>query len=120
MERRFVIQLHLTAEGRHYDLMLDSGPALATWRLEKLPEAPGEGESLPAQALPDHRPAYLTYEGPISGGRGTVQIADTGTLRSIDRDEDHWAFELLGLMIRGRFNLRRVDGDRWLLSADRA
>jgi len=117
VERRFVIQLHTIAGGRHYDLMLEAGAALATWRLERLPEALGDGESLPAEALPDHRPAYLTYEGPISSGRGTVQIADAGAFRSIDRDENRWSFELQGRLVRGRFSLRRLEGDRWLLSA---
>jgi len=120
MERRFVIHLHTTADGRHYDLMLEAGAALATWRLERLPDALGDGEALPAEALPDHRPAYLTYEGPVSRGRGSVQIADAGTFRSIARDEREWAFELKGRTVRGRFTLRRIGADRWQLSPDRA
>jgi hypothetical protein len=32
-----------------------------------------------AQRIADHRLAYLEYEGPISGGRGTVRRLDGGS-----------------------------------------
>ena len=70
MRRRFVIQKHTTGGASHYDLMLEAGGALATWRLRRLPTVMKPGGSMPAQALPDHRLAYLSYEGEISGGRG--------------------------------------------------
>ncbi len=115
MERRFVIQLHTTAEGRHYDLMLQAGKALATWRLETLPAELGPGQHVEAIALPDHRLAYLSYEGPISRGRGSVRIVEAGSYHLEDREEGCWRFELLGRDFHGRFILRRLAGDRWRL-----
>ena len=95
MQRRFVIQNHKTRSGAHYDLMLEAGAALATWRIDRLPTDLRAGEALPARALPDHRLAYLSCEGEISGGRGRVRIAAGGTYRL----------------------LARLAGDRWQLRA---
>ncbi|OPX24012.1 MAG: hypothetical protein B1H04_03060 [Planctomycetales bacterium 4484_123] len=115
MERRFVIQLHTTAGGRHYDLMLQAGKALATWRLETLPAELGPGQHVEAIALPDHRLAYLDYEGPISRGRGSVRIVETGSYRLEAQEEGCWRFELLGRNFDGQFILRRLAGERWSL-----
>ena len=52
----------------HWDLMLDTGETLRTWRLE--PALPGV---IRAEPLGNHRRAYLDYEGPVSGNRGSVQ-----------------------------------------------
>jgi len=60
----------------HWDLMLEDGGTLRTWRL--LSE-PGAGRVVPAERLGDHRLAYLDYEGPVSGGRGVVARWDHGT-----------------------------------------
>ena len=97
MRRRFVIQNHTTADGGHFDLMLEAGGALATWRLSRLPG----GEAQAAERLGDHRLAYLEYEGEISGGRGRVEIADRGSYRLLDEGDDLWRFELAGRRVRG-------------------
>jgi hypothetical protein len=62
----------------HWDLMLESGSALRTWRLLAQPRS---GQTIPAEAIFDHRLAYLDYEGPVSGGRGRVKRWDWGTYR---------------------------------------
>ncbi len=75
MSNRFVILLHESPRGDHWDLMLETGtlenPRLTTWSLPP--------QQMPAQnisficagtQLPDHRIAYLDYEGPISDHRG--------------------------------------------------
>lgn len=118
VERRFVIQLHATGEGSHYDLMIESGPALATWRLGCLPTGLGAGESIPAEALGDHRREYLSYEGPVSGDRGTVKIAAAGRCRVLTQSDSLWRVELCGRRVRGVFTLRRLGSGRWKLSAD--
>ena len=70
---RFVLLFHQghSTQDRpdHWDLMLEQDGKLLTWALEKLP-APGK--SIPAIQLDPHRIAYLDYEGPISGERGSV------------------------------------------------
>jgi len=117
MGGRFVIQEHTTEAGSHYDVMLEAGQALATWRLETLPGDLAAGEAAAAEALPDHRRAYLSYEGEISGGRGRVRIADRGEYRLHARDEDRWAFDLAGELATGRFELTRLAGPHWELRA---
>ena len=63
---RFVVLEH-DWNGVHWDFMLEAGDDLRTWAMNA-PPAPGQ--DLPARALADHRLAYLTYEGPVSGDRG--------------------------------------------------
>ncbi len=60
----------------HWDFMLEAGTALRTWRLAAPPQP---GTSVAAEPIGDHRAAYLDYEGPVSGGRGTVTCWDAGT-----------------------------------------
>ena len=117
MPARFVIQLHSAPGGAHYDLMLETEGVLATWRIDRPPTDLGPNERLPAEALPDHRLAYLSYEGPVSRGRGTVRIFDGGTYHLIDRSEGTWVFELCGRLLRGTFTLRRLRAERWQLLA---
>jgi hypothetical protein len=72
---RYVILEH-DHPRRHWDLMLEVGEALRTWRLEGWPE---NGVQIRAEPIGDHRIAYLDYEGPVSGNRGRVQRRDEGT-----------------------------------------
>ena len=104
---RFVIQHHRTKDGEHWDLMLQSGPILATWQLWRSPGTVADGP-IPATQIGDHRKAYLTYEGPLSGDRGTVQIYDRGTLKWQTRHEDRFVIKLRGEIIRGTFVLSRI------------
>ena len=72
---RYVILTH-DHPTPHWDFMLEAGDVLKTWRLAAPPRP---GTAVAAEPSFDHRPAYLDYEGPISGGRGTVTRWDTGT-----------------------------------------
>ena len=70
---RFVILEH-DHPFLHWDLLLEDGATLKSWRLLQ-PITPGVW--IDAEPLPDHRAHYLDYEGPVSGGRGSVKrIAD--------------------------------------------
>jgi hypothetical protein len=60
----------------HWDLMLETGQALRTWRLDAWPQ---DGVWIPAEPIGDHRIAYLDFEGPVSANRGRVQRRDEGT-----------------------------------------
>lgn len=65
----------------HWDLLLDNGETLTTWRLLQRPA----GDAwIPAERLPDHRRIYLDYEGPVSGDRGVVQQLLTARYCEID------------------------------------
>ena len=72
---RFVILRHDHPRGVHFDFMLEAGGVLKTWAL---PEPPRPGVEMECEALGDHRLAYLDYEGPISGDRGSVVRWDRG------------------------------------------
>ena len=78
---------------------------LKTWALPQLPEP---GLEIPCDALADHRPLYLDYEGPISGGRGTVARWDHGTYRVELWRDDEIIVELAGAKLAGRVELRRA------------
>lgn len=73
---RFVVLEHVR-NGVHWDFFLDVDPdaLLKCWAIDAPPRP---GVDLPARALPDHRRLYLDYEGPVSGGRGTVRRWDEG------------------------------------------
>jgi hypothetical protein len=71
---RFVILEH-DHPMLHWDLMLEDGPALRTWRLTAVPEL---GKIIPAEPSFEHRKVYLDFEGPVSGNRGTVRRWDEG------------------------------------------
>lgn len=75
--RRFVVLEHRWA-GVHWDFMVESAPGgpLRTWALDA---EPAPDRAIPARALADHRREYLSYEGEISGGRGSVARWDEGT-----------------------------------------
>src|SRR5713226_7275015 len=75
MMPRFVILQHDHPE-LHWDLMLQAGEILRSWRLAQAPGIPGE--AIVATAIGNHRPMYLDYEGPVSGGRGQVVRWDSG------------------------------------------
>jgi hypothetical protein len=103
---RFVLLEH-RRDGVHWDLMLEAGGALRTWALQ----APIAGPSgrVPARALPDHRLAYLDYEGEISGGRGTVRRVDRGTYRVRDWSPERVRVRLEGDQVKGEVVLERDD-----------
>src|SRR5262245_3281104 len=88
----------------HWDLFLESGPVLRAWRL-LAPLRPGI--DVPAEVTPDHRPVYLDYEGPLSGGRGTVSRIDAGTFEWHADLPDQVAVGLAGIRLSGVLTLRR-------------
>jgi hypothetical protein len=55
---------------------------LISFRLPRELDTLAIGESMAIERIADHRPAYLAYEGPISGGRGEVTRLTRGTLRA--------------------------------------
>jgi hypothetical protein len=112
---RFVVLKHDSPRGRHWDLMLETGPALATWALSEPPDAP---VAITADALADHRLAYLDYEGPISGGRGSVTRWDRGTYVLERRTPTEVVVTLTGEKLAGTATLVESPDDpaRWQFS----
>lgn len=108
------------ARASHWDLMLETPDSLRTWAFScDLPnEATGDASIVGAAvALPNHRTAYLVYEGPVSGDRGTVRRLDAGeyTARRITPGNT-WCIELNGERLRGRLAIDDPDSTnecRW-------
>lgn len=94
----------------HWDFMLEVGGVLRTWRLDA-PPVPGRGGA--AAGLAEHRFAYLDYEGPVSGGRGTVRRWERGTYEWLEDGPDRVAVRLEGERLRGVARLERRSGDDW-------
>lgn len=105
---RFVVLEHDSPRGLHWDFMLEHGEVLVTWAL---PSPPGSAAEVTAESLPDHRPLYLDYEGPVSGGRGTVVRWDKGTYEIRHHTESEWAVYLIGNRLRGEVHLRQLPND---------
>ncbi|QDT25739.1 ATP-dependent DNA ligase [Gimesia panareensis] len=118
--QQYVILRHDHPE-LHWDLMLEEGDVLKTWRLPQPPEIdPALDESsldLTAEELPDHRLVYLEYEGPVSGDRGEVTRWDRGTFTLLERSEDQLVALLTGEELAGRITLKKTDQEhQWSLN----
>ena len=103
--------------GRHFELLLEAGPACRTWRLMVVPTS--GGDPVPALELPPHRLEWLErLEGDVSGGRGHARRVDAGSyaLLSSDADELTSATAIVvgitGSILTGRLRLETV-GDGW-------
>jgi hypothetical protein len=105
---RFVILEH-DHPHLHWDLMLEVGPSLKTWRLP----APPSADPRAATPMGDHRLAYLDYEGPVSGGRGTVTRWDAGSYQRLPGAEPAWTIELEGTRWRGTATLTPSGAGDW-------
>lgn len=101
----FVILEHRW-DGVHWDFMLEREGVLKTWTV---PEPIRPGIDSPARQLTDHRLVYLDYEGPISGGRGTVCRIARGDYDEMVWDNDEIRVRLNGTQLKGEVWLRRVD-----------
>ena len=97
----------------HWDLMLEAGAVLHTWRLAAPPDA--SAGAIAATALADHRLMYLDYEGPISGQRGAVTRWDTGAYaEELESLPEARCYSFEGNRVRGRVRLDHAAGSDWL------
>ncbi len=106
----------------HWDFMLEWEGVLRTWELRNLPATWAEllGESrvedratsltshevVDAIRLPDHRIAYLEYEGQLSNGRGAVSCCDRGTYALQKAAQGQYTLRLTGRLLHGSICLR--------------
>ena len=107
---RFVILEHDHPE-LHWDFMLEDHGVLRTWRLAA---PPALGQSCAAQRLPDHRLAYLDYEGPVSGHRGQVRRWERGSYDWLQDSAETLAARLAGERLRGVMKLTPRGGEEWI------
>jgi hypothetical protein len=118
---RFVLLEHVghpdDAGGRHFDLLLEDGPACRTWKMLDIPQ-PG-GDAVAARELPRHRLEWLdTQQAAVSGNRGVARRIDAGTYEPVTLDADSLAaagslvLQVAGTRVAGRLRLEAV-GDGW-------
>lgn len=135
---RFVLLHHTGWPGRddHYDLMLqmeegagEFDPVLKTFAslTDECPDGRSHADSRARGAaagdpsaqtnllrlIADHRRAYLTLEGPLSGGRGCVTRVDEGDFAWIDPPDEslqQLRFTLMGAKLKGDHRLRHMGG----------
>jgi len=111
MSSRYVILHHRLDQGEHWDLMLEQGEVLLTWQLLREP-VNRENLPIPARRIGDHRKAYLDYEGPLTGNRGTVRRVDSGVVEIEENTPKCIRFKLNGGRLWGSF-LLRPQADGW-------
>ena len=111
---RFVILRHDmpagSSRGSHFDLMLEQGEMLRTWALADLPLA---GQAVAAEALPDHRLAYLDYQGEVAGSRGSVSRVEAGEYQVVLEAPGSLEIQTIGTSLRGKLTLTRAGTDHW-------
>jgi hypothetical protein len=137
---RYVVLHHRLSPGKslprgasaHFDWMFEVGDALLTWATE---EYTVEEAAMTALRLPEHRPAYLVYEGPIAGDRGEVTRVESGHYERLATSEqgtdkqsdggmqsdDCYEFRVKGSQRNGVICFQRIvdvlnggaSGDRW-------
>ncbi len=105
---RFVIHEHQThGEPMHWDLMLEYGETLKTFRLNCAPHDVTEEPCLVTPIL-DHDTRFLTYEGPVQQGLGQVRRIDCGSYQSIHMARDTWTVLLQGEVLHVSMKLPLV------------
>jgi hypothetical protein len=92
--------------------MFEADGVLTTFALDTLPADLREvfgndfasfaaSNEVTADKLPDHRLAYLEYEGPVSGDRGTVRRLDRGEYTAMTQS----TFRIIGQKLQGEIKL---------------
>ena len=104
IDRKFVIHKHTQGNNTHWDLMIEDGDKLKTWRLDNPPEKLTT-EKTKAIQIDDHDKKFLTYQGPVNNGTGTAEIVDEGicTIEATTNNEIIINFE--GKILKGNFQL---------------
>ena len=108
---RFAILIH-DHPFLHWDLLVEQAGVLRSWRLLECPDRwllATRPITLSAEAIPDHRLAYLDYEGPVSRERGSVQRWDSGRVEWLEQSEQMIRLKLEGKRLQGMLMLTQPD-----------
>ena len=113
--KKYVIQRHERQdEPAHWDLMLENGTVLETYRVCLPPEDWGD-KPVEAVRIFDHPLKFLSYEGSVNKGKGRVEIADCGTYHPIKKDKTQQQISFAGKLLKGEYQLCLIESDRWKL-----
>lgn len=111
--KRFVVLRHEMppnhARQSHFDLMFEADDRLLTWTVPTLPEPL---QSVKGIQLPDHRIAYLSYQGEVSGNRGSVKRIDQGSYWVECEAENDFELRLKGESLQGQIRFNK-QSDSW-------
>lgn len=98
---RMVLLLHEVPGGAsHFDWLIQrpgeeheppTTRRLISFRMRHRPDDPS-GVVLLGERMKDHRNAYLDYDGPVSGGRGSVRRVARGFVGNLREDLEEIAF----------------------------
>jgi endonuclease/exonuclease/phosphatase (EEP) superfamily protein YafD len=102
-KRHFVIHKHTRNNEVHWDLMIEAGDVLKTWRLDNPPEklVSEANEKTKATPIQDHDKKFLTYQGSVNNGTGMAERVDEGTCRA---NEDFSQINVKGNKLKGDFH----------------
>jgi hypothetical protein len=129
---RFAVLLHtlpkMNTRPSHWDLLLQFADCKTTedkcLDCFELTLPPDQWTLLEVSQLPAHRALYLTYSGPISNDRGSVEQVLAGNIQWYARNANYLEFELfpdyhpvpVNWNANGeRFQLARQEKERWSL-----
>ena len=112
----FVIQEHQTPDGVHWDLMLQEGDTLRTWRMNSPPRTV-DAIAMPLERIHDHPLRFLTYEGPVQNNTSRIHIVERGRFKRIAQTPSQWSVVFDGVNLKGPFLLRQTNTPTaWALS----
>ncbi|MHC4911875.1 MAG: DNA polymerase ligase N-terminal domain-containing protein [Planctomycetota bacterium] len=111
-DRNFVIQKHTRPDDLHWDLMLEAGQVLETYRLA-LPPEQLLNQTTTAVRISDHPVKFLSYEGTVNKSAGTVEIAETGTYQVLSDNKGLRELQLDGKILKGKFTFIHIDAENW-------
>jgi hypothetical protein len=114
---KFVIQKHQRQKHTtHWDLMLEKKDILLTYRIEIPPEQI-QTSLHHIVKIADHPIKFLTYQGKINNGLGSVEFADNGSYELISESENVLEMNFDGRILKGKFTMTRIEGDNWQFAA---
>jgi len=95
--------------------MLEAGGVLRTYRLDSPPESASCMLARPCTAtrIHDHPLKFLSYQGSVNKGLGSVRIVDSGTYQLFEESTGSLRLDLEGETLRGEFRLAHVKGKKW-------
>ena len=95
--------------------MIEQENCLKTWRLEVPPEKLATQKT---KAIPifDHDKKFLTYQGSVNNGKGTVEIVDEGNCTVESNTENDTKMNFQGKILKGKFKLACNQNNEWNLT----